>query len=461
MMNLFGMERTRVGRHLMSASRDSALHLRLINIGHLLSGNFLSAFIALLSVGVAARALGPASYGILTLVISYTRLIERIVRFESWQPLIKYAADLTGDNDKEDLRNLYAFGLALDVSAALAAAVSAALLAVVAGALFGLKADYIGLVFIYCIALALNITGMPAAVLRLAGRFRTIAYTQILANLIRIPLCLAGLWWGGDLLYFVIVWSGAQIFGVALFFILAMLELRQQGIHNLFRARLRGIGKRFPGIMGFAWSSNLSMTLRASAQEFDVLLVGALASPAAAGLYYIAKRIAKAAQQLGAQVQTVLYPDVARLWAKNAYRAFRKAVLQVQLFLALFGICTLIALALFGHWLIRIGLGEAYMAVWPLLMVQLIAVIFTLHSAPSRSALLAMGRQHQVLQIVLAGTFVFHASALLLIPSIGAMGANIAHVLLASICAVAMDYVWLLEISRRQRARSNQPAKVG
>src|SRR3546814_1866523 len=85
---------------------------------------------------------------------------------------------------------------------------------------------------------------MPTAVLRLAGRFRTIAYAQILANLLRVGLCLGGLWWGGDLYYFVLVWSVAQIFGAVLFFLLAMLELRRQGIHNLAKARIKGINHR-------------------------------------------------------------------------------------------------------------------------------------------------------------------------------------------------------------------------
>src|SRR3546814_19162148 len=81
--------------------------------------------------------------------------------FESWQPLIKYAAELNKADDREDLRRLYAFGLALDVAAAVDAALTAALLAVAAGSLFGLKGDYIGLIMIYCVALGLNITGMP------------------------------------------------------------------------------------------------------------------------------------------------------------------------------------------------------------------------------------------------------------------------------------------------------------
>src|SRR3546814_21189056 len=110
-------------------------------------------------------------------------------------------------------------------------------------------------------------TTLFRSVLRLAGRFRTIAYAQILANLLRVGLCLGGLWWGGDLCYFVLVWSVAQIFGAVLFFLLAMLELRRTGIHNLAKARIKGINHSFPGIMGFAFSSNLSMTLSTSVQE--------------------------------------------------------------------------------------------------------------------------------------------------------------------------------------------------
>src|SRR3546814_17561497 len=69
------------------------------------------------------------------------------------------SAELNKAYDLEDLRRLYAFGLALDVAAAVSAALTAALLAVAAGSLFGLKGDYIGLILIYCVALGLNITG--------------------------------------------------------------------------------------------------------------------------------------------------------------------------------------------------------------------------------------------------------------------------------------------------------------
>src|SRR3546814_9876120 len=86
---------------------------------------------------------------------------------------------------------------------------------------------------------------------------------------------------------------------------------------------------------------------------------------------------------------------VTRLWAAQAWKSFRRAIFQAQFVLALFGVCALAAVLLIGRWLIRVGPGEAYMAVWPLLIIQIIAVTLTLHGAPSRSALLAMGRREE------------------------------------------------------------------
>src|SRR3546814_20096222 len=90
----------------------------------------------------------------------------------------------------------------------------------------------------------------------------------------------------------------------------------------------------------------------------------------------------------------------------KSWNSFCGAIFQALFVLALFGVCALAALLLIGRWLIRVGPGEAYMAFWPLLIIQIIAVTLTLHGAPSRSALLAMGRQHQVLRIVFFGTLV-------------------------------------------------------
>src|SRR3546814_19849114 len=114
--------------------------------------------------------------------------------------------------------------------------------------------------------------------------------------------------------------------------------LRANGIRGVHAAPIKGVTQRFHGLWSFAWQSNLSLTLRSSAQQLDTLLVGALADPASAGFYHIAKQVGRIAQQIGVHVQAVLYLDVARMWAEGAIQAFRRAILQGGVMLAAFGI---------------------------------------------------------------------------------------------------------------------------
>ena len=440
-------------------SLDTAFRRRAINIGHLLSGNGVNAALGLLGIAITARSLGPGAYGALALIVSYVRFFDRLMRFESWQPLIKYAVGLEGsESERQDrLRELFAFGFCLDFAACTAAAGGAAILAFALAPLIGLNSAYIGLVFIHCASLLFNISGTPTAILRLSGRFRTIAYIQVSNGACRILFCGLAAWSGGGLMAFVLAWTASQILSSILFIIAAMTDLRRQGVTGLHRAPLRGVNTRFPGIMAFAWSSSLSMSIRSSSMELDVLIVGGLADTASAGLYFVAKQIAKMVQQVCAQVQAVLYPDVARLWAQRTYDLFRRAVVQTQYALDLFLLASIAVLALWGKHLVEIILGPRFGPAYPLLLVQLFALLFTVHAAPLRSSLLAMGRQNDMLRIIVIATLIFHALALSLVPLMGAMGANVAHVALAAVSATLMQWSQHRGLRREHRGKEPPP----
>lgn len=417
---------------------DKSLHIRLMNISHLLSGNFVSGLISLAAVALTARAIGPASYGILALTITYCRAVERLLTFQSWQPLIKYGAALNDPAHRDDFRMLLKFGLLLDLAGAGAAWLVAVSLALLAHPLFGWDPQTMKLVVIYCTVLLFNISGTPTAVLRLYGRFRTAAYGPVISALLRLILCMAGIALHAGFAYFVFVWMGMQIVGAVTFLLFGLRTLRQNGVTGVHRAPIRGVTQRFPGLWNFAWTSNLSLTLRSSAQQLDTLLVGALADPASAGLYHIAKQVGRMAQQIGTHVQAVLYPDVARLWAASAIAEFRRAVLQTEIMLAGFGIAVFAFLLLTARPLLIWTAGAEFADAAPLLIAQAAAVALMLSGFPARSALLAMGRQRQILNIALAGTAMFHITALILIPRIGAMGANVAHIVMGLIWCIAL-----------------------
>src|SRR3546814_13462065 len=98
------------------------------------------------------------------------------------------------------------------------------------------------------------------------------------------------------------------------------------------------------------------------------------------------------AQQIGVHVQAVLYPDVARLWAAGAIQEFRRAILQVEVMLAAFGIAVVLLLLAAAKPILLYTARPAFLGAAPLMIVQGIAVAAMLRSFPARSALLAIGR---------------------------------------------------------------------
>lgn len=434
---------------------DGGHRLRLANITHLLTGNIVGSLLALAAFALAARTLGLEEYGRLALVLAFTRVIERTVSFQSWQPIIRYGASLENPEQRDGLRRLLKFGLLLDMGSAVCAWMVA--LAVTYGAawLFRWSQDTVLLLTFYSSVLLFQISGMPIAVQRMAGNFRLLAYGQLVTNLLRVVLCWIGFSLGAGLTYFAIVWGGTQVLGSLTRFLLAMRTLHRQGVHGVLRAPIKGITTTFPGIWNFAWSSNLSLTLRMSTQEVDTLLVGALADPGAAGLYHIAKRISRFGQQVGVQAQAVLYPDVVRIWANGRVDQLKRVVLHAELALLSFGILATLILFAIIHKLLLWTVGAEFIGAANLAIVQMVAVTLVISGSAMRAALLGMGRQREVLRIVIVATMAFHAVAVLLIPWIGPMGGSIAHIVLGAIWVVGLGIVF------RQAIKTTVPLPQG
>ncbi|PDT83844.1 lipopolysaccharide biosynthesis protein [Sinorhizobium sp. BJ1] len=423
-------------------AQEKGLKGRLGNIRHLLTGNALTSLLGLVGFALTARALGPSEYGVLALCFTYTSAIERIVNFQSWQPLIKFGAQ---SKSTETLASLFKFGLVLDISAAATGCVIAVALVWAFGPSLGISPEMSGLVTLFCAILPFQISGMPIAVLRLFGKFRSIAYGQVATSIFRAGLCAIGFAFGATLQEFVLIWMVAHIFGSLTIVFLSLAELRRQGmLASMLKASVRGITAHFPGLWKFAISTNLSLTLRSSANQLDTLLVGYLADPTAAGLYHIAKRIGRMTLQIGDHVQAVLYPDLARAWASGAIEAFHRAATQMRVLLLGFGILLVGAVYLAIDPVLRLAVGPEFEAAGPLVVVQTIAAAMTLYGTVTRSALLAMGREDRVLSSALVATIAFHATALTLIPWVGPMGANLAHILMAVI------WLWTMAVAYRQ-----------
>ncbi|UVO49840.1 oligosaccharide flippase family protein [Sphingomonas sp. SUN019] len=420
---------------------------RLVNIGHLLTGNAANIVIGLPAIILTARALGPASYGVLALILTYAQVIKRIADFQVWQPLIRFGASLDVMDDREKLMALLKYGVLFDLCSSVGSWLFAMLGILAAIELFDLPRETVAMIAIYATVLLFNINGSPTAILRMANKYRTIAYVQLIAGVLKLLLCGAAYLAGAGVLTFVCIWALTDSLAPLLVTAAAGMALRRQRLHRFYRADLKGLFTRFPGLWRFTWSANFSGTLWSSAQMMDTLLVGWLTDPASAGLYYFAKRIARLGQQAAAQVQAVVYPDITRLWAAARYDAFRRLVMQTELIVAGFGLLLFAASVVLGARIIAWTAGPEFGGAAPLLIVQSFALMLTMSGTVMRSALLAMGRAGAVLLIVAVATLAFQVTAIGLLPVMGPMGANVAHVVLGVIWLMGLGIAFRRALS--------------
>ncbi len=406
---------------------EGAFRKRLINIGHLMAGNFGAGLIAFLAVAIAARGLGVEKFGILALVSTFIQAIERFVSFQTWQPVIRFGAGLKDQGRQDDLKSIIKFGLLLDLAAALAGFLIAVSLAILGAQKFGWSAEIRNSLLLYATVLIFLINGTPTGVMRLAGKFREIAYFQVVAMTVRCGLCAFALAMNAGLFSYVAIWAGTHLLGAFLLILTSLRELRRLDCADFLTASLKNLPQRFPNIWRFSIMANLSLSIRSSAQQLDTLIVGALAGASGAGLYHIAKRIAKFAQQAGQQIQAVVFPDIARLWSLGEIGQFTKDVRRTEALIV--GICALGVMATFllADFVIGLFAGEGFDGAADMLKVQIIAVAALLCGSVTRAALLCMGRETAVFAISVAATVIFFATAFVLIPQFGAIGANVAH----------------------------------
>jgi len=432
-------------------------HRHVRSVAHLLTGTAATIGISLMSVGLTARALRPAEYGLLAIFITLAQASERLISFQSWQPLVRYGATLDLQADRGAFRTLVKFGITLDLLGSATAWAVSSILAIGAHFLFAVSVEHLVLVLIFLFSLLFNLNGVSTGVFRLTDRFATIARLQVLNALVRLACIALGYAASADLMTFVLIWAGTQAFGPLLSLAVAMRVLRALGITDVISAPLLGIGIRFPGIWRFAWGANASLSLWATAQQVDTLLVGWLADPASAGMFYIAKRVSRIVQQVGSHVEAVVFPDLGRLAANQSWSRFVRTILQTETLLALFGGACCLFFWVVGAPLLRLTAGDGFAAAAPLLSVQILATTLSISGAASRAGLLALGAQRAVLRTVTACTLVFYATAVPLILRFGAMGANIAHLLFGVVWLIGLTLGLRTAIGVARRGQAATP----
>ena len=415
-------------RRVLSWFREDLFRRLFVNAARLATANGIAAFVGLLATALTARALGPEGYGILALTFAYQLTIGKLVTFDAWQGVIKFGSEALERGDRQALRQLIKFGFCLDVGSAVVGTILAVVLAGPVVALLGWDPSIHPLLALYSLLILFSSNGTPIGILRLFDRFDLLSYVAVSSAVLR----LAGVLWcflaRQSLHGFVVVYLVTGVVGQLYQILTSLWVLRRQSVAGILRTPLRGVRGRFPGIVDYVWTTNLTMTVRMLSREADELIVAGLTSPAALGLFRGAKLYARVLPQLADPLSQSIYPELARACAKGDRKCFVSLIKRTTLFTGFAALCGWIAFVVFGRGIIHLTLGPEFHGTYWVAVLYMLAMVVFLCSFTFTPAMLAMGLARRSLLANLAATAVYFTLLFPFVRWAGIAGASLAYV---------------------------------
>ena len=389
------------------------------NVLWIVGGRGFQAVASLVYLGLAARTLGMEGFGAFSLVLAYGQAIANIAQFQSWQTVIRYGMHHLARGHGGRLGRLLGLTAVVDCGGALAGAAIAGLGVALVGAWLGWSGAEQQRAAWFGIALLLSIGATPTGMLRLVDRFDLIAYCQAVGPLVRLIGSIAAWILNADIGLFLASWAAAALLQHAATWIAALLQpgmTPRIGPYRFLRA-----ARENQGIWRFMFVTNAAGSIGLLTEQVATLAVGGAAGASAAGGFRIAAKIARALARPVQIAGKVLYPELARLHARDDRETLDHIVVRTgRVSLVLAAAIIVIAVA-GGSLLIRALAGDGYAFAHGLLVILAIGVAIDLSGFSLEPLLTARGRADSVLRIRVLGALVFGA---LLLALLGPMGAT-------------------------------------
>lgn len=404
--------------------RDTLLRRLLANASKLLGGKALNAVFGLGALAVAARGLGVEQFGVLVLIHTFTQAVGEIAKFQSWQAVLRYGTPALREERRGDFQRLIRFTVLLDgISAVLGMALAVAV-AGLAGPAFGWPDEVLPAAMLYVTSCLFMVTATPTGVLRLVDRFDLLAWQSTVGAAVR---CLAGaaVWAaGGGLGAFLVAWYVATAAAGVFLIAAGWRELSRGGLLAGWRWRGGGLTAGFPGIWGFVWTTNLNTTLELAFTHMGTLAAGAFLGTREAALFRIARQFADALAKPAKLLVPAIYPELARLYAAGDITGIRRLMQRSALLAGLVATAMMVAVWLLGEWVLRIVVGAEFVAAFPVMLWLVAGAVVGIWAFPLEPLLISTGHAGAALRVRLWSTALYVPLLLLLLDTVGLIGAG-------------------------------------
>ena len=398
------------------------------NAAILIGGRATNALVSLGALAVAARGLGLAQFGVLILIHSYAESVSDIVKFQSWQSVLRYGAQPMNEGRSEELQRLLRFTLLLDLLSSVAGVAIGAVGVVVIGPLLKLPAGLMPVAMLYSTVIAFMASATPLGVLRLFSRFDLLAGQATVASFVQLLGGLGALALHLRLIGFLVVWWSGILASFLFLSVAAWRELHRRGALKDLDWRRGHLTLGFPRIWRFAFTTNANATLGLTMTHVSTLIVGALLNSSQAALWRVAKLVADTVAAPADMVVNALYPELAKLFASGDNHALGRLALRIGGVLGAVATVMVVIASLGGGPLLGLALGKGFAAAGPVLTWLVAAAALSIWALPLEPLLISTGRAGAAFRARLFVSVCYLACLAPLIRTFGVVGAGAASV---------------------------------
>ncbi len=333
------------------------------NSAYLAGGTVASALFMMFAAILSARALSLREFGLLILFQSATMMVATLMSFSTQQPIIKLGAAAQAEGDLPRLGRIIGLGLLLDGLAAILAAAIAFTFLLVGGDWIGITQDQLGLAALFAASLLFTGYLTSNGIFRLLNQFGLLSLIQ--------ATCAAGLlvataWlYASDAPFHAYCWAWAVFYAVngQAPLIVGIYLARRAGIPIAFSpARMpRSELSTFLAYCRATWGISTMDTLRSNG---DSLLVGAVVSVEAAGVYNVAKQFAGVLRKANMVYASAMFPEISTLRAHGedgSASRIRRRILWIS---AIIGAAAILTVVLLGRFLLAMTFGPKFEAAY-------------------------------------------------------------------------------------------------
>lgn len=363
------------------------------NSGYLFSATGVSAFMSMLQGILAARLLGPANFGVLGAVTTFTSTLNRLASFRMNELVVRYVGQY--QEHGEPLKAAAAFKTAslLEMGSSLLAFGLIWILAPFGAQFFAHDPGLAVWFRIYgSIVLANLISESATGFLQVFDRFRDIAIITAVQSAVTLALIAIAFFAQAGLFAIILAYMAGKIIGALAYTAAALVIARQQWGGGWWRAPFSSLADQRRSVLTFALSTNLSGTISLIAKDSEVLWVSGFLGTTEAGYYKLALALANMLQLPISPLPKATYPELSREIARRSWENARYILRQGSRLAAAYSLPVTLLLVLFGQWIIAYVYGFEYLPAYPALVILLIGYTFVNIFYWNRVALLSLSR---------------------------------------------------------------------